>query len=216
MCSLIGSFSKEKIVELVKLNLYRGQHSYSYSYYNPEDNSIQVTRGLGEIPLDDIKIPEGHYCIAHMQAPTTENKDINSVHPAQIGNSYLWHNGIIKASWIEKRKNHIEVSEIPSRYNTWDTYLILRQYVEDGHLNNIDGTFSCVYYSPMEGLQLFRNEISPLFLDDQHNISSTKFYKSHSLPANKVWTFMPGENILEDGDFNTVENPYYFDYGIEQ
>lgn len=210
MCSIIGSFSKEKIVELVKLNLYRGQHSYSYTYYNPEDNTIQVNRGLGEIPLEDIDIPTGHYCIAHMQAPTTDNKDINSVHPAQIGNSFLWHNGIIKANWIEKRKNHIEVSEHPNRYNSWDTYLILRQYVENGHLNDIDGTFSCVYYSSMEGLQLFRNLISPMFIDDQHNISSTKFENSQSLPANIVWTFNPGEGIMRDGIFNTVENPYFF------
>ena len=209
MCSIIGSFSKDKIVDLVKLNLYRGQHSYSYSYYNPEDNTIQVTRGLGEIPLDSINIPQGHYCIAHMQAPTTENKDINSVHPAQIGNTFLWHNGIIKAKWIEKRKNHIEVSEVPNRYNSWDTYLILRQYVEDGHLNNIDGTFSCMYYSPMEGLQLFRNEISPLFIDKDYNISSIKFDNSSPLKANIIWNFIPGECIIEDGTFNTAENPYY-------
>jgi len=209
MCSIIGSFSKEKIVDLVKLNLYRGQHSYSYSYYNPEDNNIQVTRGLGEIPLDNINIPEGCYCIAHMQAPTTENKDINSVHPAQLGSSFLWHNGIIKSKWIEKRKEHIEVSEYPNRNNSWDTFLILRQYLEDGHLNNIDGTFSCVYYSPMEGLQLFRNEISPLFIDKDHNISSTKFDFSSPLNPNIIWNFTPGESIIEDGTFNTVENPYF-------
>jgi glutamine phosphoribosylpyrophosphate amidotransferase len=209
MCSIFGSFSKNKIVELAELNKYRGQHSYSYSYYNPEDNSIQVTRGLGEIPLDDIKIPEGFYCIAHMQAPTTENKDINSVHPAQIGSSYLWHNGIIKNKWVEKRKQLIEVNEGPGRYNSWDTYLILKQYVEEGHLRDIDGTFSCVYYSQMEGLQLFRNIISPLFFDDNYNISSTKFAESKPLTPNIIWTFNPGEGMIYDGDFNTVENPYY-------
>ena len=208
MCSIIGSFSKAKIAELVDLNIYRGQHSFSYSYYNPEDNTIQVNRGLGNIPLYDINIPKGSYCIAHMQAPTTENKDINSVHPAQIGSSYLWHNGIIKAKWINERRQQYE----GDRYNSWDTYLILRQYVEDGHLNNIDGTFSCVYYSPMEGLQLFRNEISPLFIDADYNISSTKFDNSFSLPPNKVWNFIPGESTIEDKDssFRTVENPYFF------
>jgi len=205
MCSIIGSFNKDKIIDLVKLNLYRGQHSYSYSYYNPEDNTIQVNRGLGEIPLDAINIPPGHYCIAHMQAPTTDNKDINSVHPAWIGNTLLWHNGIVKTKWINERKQQYE----NDRYNTWDTYLILRQYIDDGHLNDIDGTFSCVYYSPMEGLQLFRNLISPLFIDDDHNISSTKFENSQSLPANIIWTFNPGEGIMRDGIFNTVENPYY-------
>jgi glutamine phosphoribosylpyrophosphate amidotransferase len=205
MCSIIGSFNKDKIVDLVKLNLYRGQHSYSYSYYNPEDNTIQVNRGLGEIPLDAINIPEGCYCIAHMQAPTTENKDINSVHPAYSGSALLWHNGIVKTKWINERKKQYE----GDRYNSWDTYLILRQYIDDGHLNNIDGTFSCVYYSPMEGLQLFRNLISPLFIDDNHNISSTKFENSLPLPANIIWNFNPGEGIIRDGIFNTVENPYY-------
>jgi glutamine phosphoribosylpyrophosphate amidotransferase len=205
MCSIIGSFSKDKIVDLVKLNLYRGQHSYSYSYYNPEDNFIQVNRGLGEIPLDAINIPEGCYCIAHMQAPTTENKDINSVHPAYSGSALLWHNGIIKTKWINERKQQYE----GDRYNTWDTYLILKQYTDEGHLNNIDGTFSCVYYSPMEGLQLFRNEISPLFIDKDHNISSTKFDYSSPLKPNIIWNFNPGESIIEDGTFNTVENPYF-------
>jgi hypothetical protein len=61
----------------------------------------------------------------------------------------------------------------------------------------------------MEGLQLFRNLISPMFIDDNHNISSTKFENSQSLPANIVWTFNPGEGIIRDGIFNTVENPYY-------
>jgi len=206
MCSIIGSFSKEKIAELVKLNLYRGQHSYSYSYYNPEENTIQVNRGLGELPLDDINIPEGHYCIAHMQAPTTENKDINSVHPAYYGDALLWHNGIIKAKWVNERKQQYE----NDRYNTWDTYLILRQYVDDGRLNDIDGTFSCVFYSPMEGLLLFRNEISPLFIDKDHNISSTKFDFSSPLEPNITWIFNPGEFIIEDSIFNTVENPYFF------
>lgn len=210
MCSIFGSFFKEDIIRLAKLNMYRGQHSYSYSYFNPNDNTISVSRGLGEIPLDAINIPDGHYCIAHMQAPTTENKDINSVHPAHIGNSFLWHNGIIKANWVEKRKSLIEKNEHPNRYNTWDTYLILKQYVEEGHLNNIDGTFSCVYFSPTRGLELFRNEISPMFIDINYNISSTKFENSSPLKPNTIWTFNPGDSIIENSAFKTVENPYFF------
>ena len=61
----------------------------------------------------------------------------------------------------------------------------------------------------MEGLQLFRNEISPLFIDKDHNISSTKFDFSSPLNPNIIWNFTPGESIIEDGTFNTVENPYF-------
>ena len=61
----------------------------------------------------------------------------------------------------------------------------------------------------MEGLQLFRNEISPLFIDKDYNISSTKFDNSSPLKANIIWNFIPGECIIEDGTFNTAENPYY-------
>lgn len=212
MCSIFGSFSKDKIVELAALNKYRGQHSFSYSYIDLEDNSIQVNRGIGEIPLELINIPKGNYCIAHMQAPTTDNKDINSVHPASIASHYLWHNGIIKDGWVKKTKDAIESHEMPNRFNTWDTYLILRQYIAmDGHLNNIDGTFSCAYFSPTGGLQLFRNEISPMFIDDDSNISSTKFDKSYSLPPNIIWQFIPGQsNLIRLGEFETVENPYFF------
>ena len=104
MCSIFGSFSKDKLMELADLNKYRGQHSYSYSFlYNDgvNGNSITVTKALGEIPLDDIKIPEGVYCIAHMQAPTTSNKTIEFVHPAYKNGCWLWHNGIIKDQWIK-------------------------------------------------------------------------------------------------------------------
>ena len=208
MCSIFGSFSRDKIVELANLNMYRGQHSYSFSYYDPEIKNITyMQRSFGPIPLDKINIPEGQYCIAHMQAPTTDNKSASFIHPAMIGNGYLWHNGIIKDRWIKETIPDIELSD----FNTWDTYLILRQYGKTKDLNNIDGTFSCLYYQVDEGLQLFRNEISPMFIDDDSNISSTKFSNSRSLAPNIVWKFVPGQpDISKLHEFKTVENPYFF------
>ena len=203
MCSIFGSFSKDKIVELAELNRYRGQHSYSYSYYHPDTNDITVSKGLGDIPLDQIKIPEGAYCIAHMQAPTTDNKTIEYVHPAYNQGAWLWHNGIIKDHWVKSAMKEYNID------NSWDTFLILHKYINEGILNDIDGTFSCVYFGN-KSLQLFRNEISPLFIDDNYNISSTKFEGSKSLEPNIIWEFHPGIGINKIGLFNTVENPYFF------
>lgn len=203
MCSIFGSFSKEKLIELADLNRYRGQHSFSYSYYYTDTNDIFVAKGLGELPLDEIKIRKNAYCIAHMQAPTTSNKTIDSVHPAFIKGSWLWHNGIIKDHWI---KNAMKEFNLDS---SWDTYLILHKYLSTGNLDGIDGTFSCMYFRD-GSLQLFRNEISPLFIDKDYNISSTKFEGASSLEPNIIWEFAPGAGMHKIGTFKTVENPYFF------
>jgi glutamine phosphoribosylpyrophosphate amidotransferase len=203
MCSIFGSFSKDKLVEFAKLTRYRGQHSFSYSMYYTDTDSIAVTKGLGEIPLEQIKIPPNAYCIAHMQAPTTNNKTIDYVHPAYTKGAWLWHNGIIKDHWVKSTMKKFNLD------NSWDTFLILHKYLSTGNLNDIDGTFSCVYFGN-GSLQLFRNEISPLFIDKDHNISSTKFEGSTSLEPNVIWELIPGKNIHKLGTFNTVENPYFF------
>ena len=202
MCSIIGSHSKDTIRMLIDLNAYRGQHSWSISYYDLTWNLMKsVTRGMGEIPKDAINIGLNEYCIVHMQAPTTDNKDMNTVHPAQIGNAYLWHNGIIKADWVNKRKD----------VSSWDTQLILDQYVSTKDLNEIDGTFACLLCDD-DKLYLFRNEISPLFIDKYNNISSTRFEGAVLIKPNIVWEFLStvtGKLEETDMKFNTVENPYY-------
>jgi len=204
MCSIIGSFSKSKIAELANLNAYRGQHSYSISYYNLyRAEMTSVTRGLGELPIDQINIPESQYCIVHQQAPTTNLKN-NTIHPAQIGNKLLWHNGIIKENSIKKMQNDLFCS------HNWDTYLILRQMADLDTPEDIDGTFACLYYDG-GGLVVFRNEISPLFIDEDFNISSTKTDGFTSIDPNKMFIFEPlGKELSLIKEFNTVENPYYF------
>jgi len=187
---------------LIALNAYRGQHSWSISYYDLLWNCMKsVSRGMGEIPKDLINIGLNEYCIVHMQAPTTDNKDMNTVHPAQIGNTYLWHNGIIKADWVNKRKD----------ISSWDTQLILNQYVSTKDLNDIDGTFACLLCDE-DKLYLFRNEISPLFIDKYSNISSTRFEGAILIKPNIIWEFLStgtGELKETNMKFNTVENPYY-------
>ena len=188
------------LIALIDLNAYRGQHSWSISYYDLLWSRMKsVSRGMGEIPKDLINIGLNEYCIVHMQAPTTSNKDMNTVHPAQIGNAYLWHNGIIKADWVNKRKD----------VSTWDTQLILNQYVTTKNLNDIDGTFACLLCDN-DKLYLFRNEISPLFIDKYNNISSTRFEGATIVKPNIVWAFDPNEGLTDSGiKFETVENPYF-------
>lgn len=205
MCSIIGSFDKDTIVDLCELNAYRGQHSHSISYYDVVTNEFdQIIKKLGPIDYNDINPEDNEYIIVHMQAPTTDAKDIDTIHPAQIDEDVLWHNGIIKAKEIEFLKKKYGVT------SEWDTYILLKHMMSEGTPDGIDGTFSCLWYDSYR-LYLFRNEISPMFIDDKFNISSTKFKNSLPTQQNSILLFEPGlKNIVPILHFNTVENPYYF------
>lgn len=79
--------------------------------------------------------------------------------------------------------------------------------------NDIDGSFSCLYWDTTARwgqLYMFRNEIAPLFVDKDLNISSTKFPGSKSIKPNRLIGIYPesGETIETDIMFNTVDNPY--------
>ena len=204
MCSIIGSYSAEKVLELAALNAYRGQHSFSMSRFSRDGVLQSMIKGLGELPLDHIRDIEanGDYIICHQQAPTTNNKSIDSVHPAIIDDRHmLWHNGIVKDHWIKANGNG----------ETWDTKIILQRLINGEPLDSIDGTFSCVWYDG-EKIRVFRNEISPMFIDDQINISSTKFEGSMSLPPNQVFQLDLINSKFEPlgASFTTYENPYFF------
>jgi len=206
MCSIVGSYSSDKIIELAKLNEYRGTYSHSITYINNTSSLLrEVKTGLGPLPYDCITIPDNHYCIVHQQAPTADNYNDN-IHPADIGGQLLWHNGIIK---------EYEIKRLQSLYNvdySWDTKLLLKQLIELKTPNNIDGSFSCVWYYK-HNINIFRNEISPLFIDGDMNISSTMFKNCYSIDANRIFKLdIENKNVInkEDSDFNTVENPYYF------
>lgn len=207
MCSIIGSFDVERLRELAALNSYRGTHSHSLFVFSPEKDLMYAYRAFDEIDFDKhlYAIRPGDYIIAHQQAPTTESKGMESIHPAEFKGMYLWHNGIIK--------DH-EVKRLQDKYApfcTWDTRLMLVQYMTTKTFDDLDGTFACALYDDRQ-LYLFRNEISPLFYNDDGDISSTKFDNSMSLPANKILTFNPGDDnmLTVMSHFKTKENPYYF------
>lgn len=210
MCAIIGSFDKDKLIELIKINSYRGSHAFSFSTYNQAGALKIHQRAIGTIDPSDIHIPEGSYGIVHIQAPTTTEKSLSSVHPAEqtyMGNtSYLWHNGIIKEAHTREMRIKLH-SE-----SKWDTMLMsscISQYGWNS-LDSMDGSFSCLMYKNSE-LFLFRNEITPMFYDSGMNISSTKFENAMQTNANIVYLFDVYRGTLaEHHKFNTRENPYYF------
>lgn len=200
MCAITGSFTKHKLKDLYRLNTYRGELSYSLCTIR---YAGKVTE-LGTLMQDNYKMPDtlidslpvhgNTFYIAHSQAPTTST---NNIHPAVYGDTLLWHNGIIK----QKGLNGSE----------WDTHVLLQSIVDYGwsSLSRIDGTFACMMYRG-DGLFVFRNEISPMFYDDELNFSSTKFENSKSLDPNKVFKIDLVNKILQPvAYFETLENPYY-------
>lgn len=221
MCAIVGSFDRNKLIELIELNSYRGSHSYSFSTLNTYNQLTVRKQGLGSINYDDIIVHSGYYGIVHIQAPTTDAKSLDTVHPAISKNestfrkdkytlekkpySCLWHNGIIKDDCIKKLQQKQSTDEV------WDTKLLLNEVDNSfSNLNSIDGTFSCCYYKDGR-LYLFRNDISPMFIDEQLNISSTKFEGSVATEPNKVWLVDTYYKVLHNVfEFETVENPYFF------
>ena len=200
MCAITGSLYKNKLKELYALNAYRGELSYSLASFRPTKDKVvfqTLFQESGKMPdalIESLPTTEGDFMIAHSQAPTTDSKN---VHPAVYGDAMLWHNGIIK------QKNIVA--------GTWDTEWLLENIIDYGWsaLSRVDGTFACVLYWG-GNLYIFRNEISPLFVDLHFNISSTRFDGSTSLTPNKVWKINFETGYLDAvAYFDTFENPYY-------
>ena len=195
MCAIVGSSDKKILKELFKLNAYRGQLSYSLSGVS-DNRVINLIRGEGALPADLVDtFPEYSYYIGHIQAPTTESK---SIHPAMADSNLLWHNGIVKQKELED--------------GTWDTEWLIQNLTHRGFefLSDVDGTFACMA-SLNHKLYVFRNEISPLYIDDAFNISSTRFDGSHSLEPNTIFELDINKKLLSAvTHFETKENPYFF------
>lgn len=201
MCSIVGSFKKDTLVNLCRMNEHRGQHSHSISYFNIVSGEISVQRGMGPVNYDSIIEKPLMYIIVHMQAPTSET---TNVHPAHHQGRFLWHNGILKQSYITTLQNQLD------EVCKWDTFLMLKAIVEDkDKINDFDGSLSCLLYDN-EKLYLFRNEIAPMFYDAKLNISSVHFKDSNPTPPNQLhhvdFNF---STLFAVKSFLTRFNPYF-------
>lgn len=204
MCSIVGSYSKAKFIELIKLNTYRGTFSHSLTIIKPD--GYQICKGFGPFNEDLLNTEfynDGDYLLGHCQAPTNGLvQEYDRIHPYQ-GKISLLHNGIIKDA---------EVGRINSELSTdyvWDTQA-LAEYIQDdfSKLSDIEGSFACGCIKENE-LYVFRNAISPLYMDDDANISSTRFTSSNMISNNSIYKLNKKKfNIVES--FNNTHNPYFF------
>lgn len=210
MCSIVGSFDENELKELCNANEYRGTHSYSISLFK-ENKIMHCEKDLGKLDYTKIKIPPGQYCVVHQQAPTSENRNIDNVHPAILtdkwGSScFLWHNGILKDKAIKLIQERFQMK------TSWDSLLLLKEIMEDGTgLNFIDGSFACLYFNGKD-LFVFRNLLAPMYINkNTGTISSTYFENSEALEDGQFYVFNPFQHTMKSiFTFKTYNNPYNF------
>jgi len=181
MCALFGSPDIETFKALAWLNRKRGSHSYSVSTTNQSNSHIDfIVRDVGDFRMPDVV---GSYYIGHIQAPTTEAKDMSNIHPAQSDDmkSLLWHNGILFETYVK------EMQEDLDDVCKWDTKLFQKMLLKYGFdiLSTIKGSFACVLNNGYK-TYLFRNENCPLFTDGK-SYSSTWFQNSNSIKPNVIY-----------------------------
>jgi asparagine synthetase B (glutamine-hydrolysing) len=209
MCSIVGSFSKERFKKLITLNQSRGSFSYSLMTINPETlEIIQIVQDFGQFDFDALdKAPDGYH-IGHTQAPTGGLvKDPERIHPARYNGKFLFHNGIIKHKDVERLKEEQDTDE------SWDSKLMLKDIEAKGleeSLNSIDGSFACVYFDGST-IKIFRSAAGILFLGNDMDISSTKFDDAIRIEKDTIYNF-----DITSGNVNTIDYfisksaPYFY------
>lgn len=213
MCGIFCSKSKDKFIELSHLNSYRGNHSFSicgFSDEGPFKIKHDFTRTqLGKFDFGVVPPNASDYYVGHVQAPTTQSRSIDNVHPAVYGDDMLWHNGIIKHSDVKRLQQKHNTSE------TWDTMLLLREIHDNScrGLSDVDGGFACILYKHSDNLlYTFTNSICSLFVDNDLNISSVKFDGSYILEPEVIHAIDLDSNSITSLDvkFKTKNSPYFF------
>lgn len=202
MCSITGSFDKLIFDKLTVIGYSRGNFSHSITQFSSEN--FQIKKSFDKIISDPNKI----FYLGHSQAPTGGMiKDTYRIHPAKEEGYYLYHNGILKQSYIDLLKEEFNTRE------NWDTLLLLKKIVKDEFkiLSEIDGSFTGVLFSNSNYIYLFRNEITPLWIDKDFNFSSIKFENSFLIKENTIFELnLISKNLKEIGKFTTRNNPYNF------
>tara|TARA_R110001599_G_scaffold34323_1_gene109974 strand:+ start:97 stop:732 length:636 start_codon:yes stop_codon:yes gene_type:complete len=211
MCGIIGSFSKNKIIELSKINSTRGNKTFSLSVLNVDCEILRCVKVIGNFSesvfneIDNLHNQELYY-ILHIQSPTKVTKiTTQTIHPAIYDDNYLWHNGMI----IERNMNIIK--EKYSYDSNWDTGLILKMVTEGiDTLEEIEGSFGCLLLKD-NNFYIFRNNIVPMYYDDDLNISSTEFENSTKLNSNIVYDIdLKNKKLNYFKQFKNEHNPYKF------
>lgn len=210
MCAIIGSFNRNRFLRILDANMYRGGHSYSLFSFSVDGYVYRMYQGFGTPSstlvhdlFDTLPIT---YVIGHVQAPTTDARTVDSIHPAvSDAGSMLWHNGIIKTDFI----SHMQ--QVMCDTTEWDTAL-LNRWIDKGYgLDSVDGSFACVRYEN-NTISMFRNELSPLFYSGELDISSHKIDGMTSLvPGAVVELDLPQRAMLVTGKTFKTANRFFAD-----
>lgn len=216
MCGIILTNDYKQLQAMYEANAERGKHSYSFCALDKNGRVIRLHRELGLMtPLMlsehiNMTYKDAKVFIMHNQAPTTEARGIDSVHPYEdpYRHSLLWHNGIIKPDFVSKLDSKA----------VWDTQIlsdVLNEVYYPRTLSDVDGSFAFVFYNRNERKVMFgRNEICPLYWD--FNVG--KYYLS-STPVNSHYEEVQSNRIfyldINTGiravvnEFTTFKMPYY-------
>lgn len=204
MCSIVGSFSLARLKELIELNAYRGQYRHSVLVIDSITGGLlRAARGKGAFTDYTAMERVDAYYIAHHQAPTAASSDY---HPAWHNDDFLFHNGIVKERYLTQMKIDLDTNI------EWDTRLLCMMIERYGFesLSKIDGSFAGVGRHK-EDLYIFRNQLSPMFYNEQLDFSSTVEQDMIELPAETAFKFdFTKKQLVHDVRFNTNDNVYFF------
>ena len=208
MCGIIGSFSKEKILDLDRLNEDRGNKAFSFAVFDDWFRLHKIFKRAGQFDENFLKRDiYGSYFILHIQSPTKLDEIIpETIHPSTIDNISLWHNGMVLDSCLETLKKELNET------SNWDTRIILQGLIKEGYsfLEKIEGSFACLLYKD-EKISLFRNQIVPLYIDSELNISSAQFENSEEIDSNKIYQLdFKNKILIHVNNFVNNHNPYSF------
>jgi hypothetical protein len=200
---IAGSFSRDKLIELCEMHKYRGTYAYSIATYDVENHGMfSVNRGYGVLDYHKISISPHQYCIVQLQATPTRNIQPASkiVDQKDYFEHYLWFNGSLTNNEVGKIQLEEDTTE------RWQAMLLLKRVMRYGAPVDVDGAFSCVYSDGKE-LYLFRNELEPMFRDEELTICTTPFKGSVSTSSNKMFRMdlkKKGLRLIEE--FTTIRH----------
>jgi len=204
MCAIIGSFDKQILIKLIERNQHRGRVAYSISTYDIESGDVKTYYERGEfnhIFFEKINT-DGKYTICHLLSPTLTENDEEVTHPSvlttEVGESCLWHNGVLLPSTMEMIQQNL------GSQSYFDTYL-LHQWIDKGEkLDDIEGSFACLYITQKKQIQLFRSKHAKLFIDEDMTISSERFEGSRCINPDCFYNLdLEKKSLKVEGFFKT-------------
>ena len=189
MCSIIAGYEPNKLKELIELNQFRGNFSYSRTELDIRVGEIiSQVKNFGSFNYETLDKDDNYsYKICHVQAPTGGMlEDVSRIHPTVSDNSMLWHNGLLTPKGIRFLQKKLNTTEM---FDTKLLHMAIDKFDFD-ILSEIEGLFSCLYIYDGQ-IYIFRTKHGKLFIDDDMNISSERFENSRCINSNTVYALLP-------------------------